>query len=141
MLSCCPVTHAQEMEMPITIGCRMDMSTSTYKEVLDQASTSEKLGYDSVWVRDHVSLKDDVGTDDCLECWTVLPALARDCTKVKLGTLVLCNGWRNPALLAKMATSLDVISDGRLIIGLGAGFKKKEWDEYGYDFPSNADRV
>jgi len=76
-----------------------------------------------------------------LECWTTLSALARDTTRLRLGTSVLCNSYRHPSVLAKMAATLDVISEGRLDLGLGAGWFQREFDAYGIPFPPVRDRV
>jgi F420-dependent oxidoreductase-like protein len=69
------------------------------------------------------------------ECWTITAGLARDTKRVKVGQMVTCNGYRNPALLAKIASTTDVLSHGRLICGLGAGWYEHEWRAYGYGFP------
>jgi probable F420-dependent oxidoreductase len=76
-----------------------------------------------------------------LEAWTALSALARDTTNIRLGTSVLCNSYRHPSVLAKMAATLDVISGGRLDLGLGAGWFQREFDAYGIPFPAVGDRV
>jgi alkanesulfonate monooxygenase SsuD/methylene tetrahydromethanopterin reductase-like flavin-dependent oxidoreductase (luciferase family) len=97
---------------------------------------SERLGYDSVWLADHL-----MGQQPILECWTTLSALSGLTTRIRLGTMVLCNSYRNPALLAKMAATLDNISGGRVELGIGAGWKEEEYLGYGYEFPSSAERV
>jgi len=96
----------------------------------------EDLGYDSIWLGDHLTTG-----GSRLEVWTILSALSTITTKIRLGTLVLCNNWRNPALLAKMASTLDVISQGRLEFGIGAGASQEEHETYGYDFPNPRVRV
>ncbi|MCS6801962.1 MAG: LLM class flavin-dependent oxidoreductase [Chloroflexota bacterium] len=125
----------------VRFGTRLEMGLPNYEAVRDHARLAERLGYEAVWARDHVSLEDVTGEATCLECWTVLSALARDTTSILLGSLVLCVPFRNPALLAKMASTLQLASNGRLILGLGAGHVRSEFDEYGYDFPSPGDRV
>jgi F420-dependent oxidoreductase-like protein len=90
----------------------------------------ERLGYDSVWLDDHLMFK----KSSILECWTTLSALSAVTSKIRLGTMVLCNGFRNPALLAKMAATLDVISNGRLEFGIGAGVQEDEHEAYGIPF-------
>jgi len=97
---------------------------------------SERLGYDSVWLADHL-----MGRRPILECWTTLSALSCLTTRIRLGTMVLCNSYRNPALLAKMAATLDNASGGRVEMGLGAGWKQEEYVAYGYEFPIPATRV
>ena len=75
------------------------------------------------------------------ECWTITAALARDTQRVNIGQMVTCNGYRNPALLAKMASTVDVLSHGRLYCGVGAGWYEHEWRAYGYGFPETRDRM
>jgi alkanesulfonate monooxygenase SsuD/methylene tetrahydromethanopterin reductase-like flavin-dependent oxidoreductase (luciferase family) len=89
----------------------------------------EELGYDSIWFGDHLTTG-----GSRFEVWTILSALSALTKKIRLGTLVLCNNWRNPALLAKMAATLDVISQGRLEFGIGSGWNQEEHETYGYAF-------
>jgi len=100
------------------------------------AEEAEGLGYDSLWLADHL-----MGQRPILECWTTLSALSSLTTRIRLGTMVLCNSYRNPALLAKMASTLDNASEGRVELGIGAGWKQEEYVAYGYEFPSPAKRV
>src|SRR4029077_3877756 len=81
------------------------------------------------------------GSMPLLECWTALSALARDTTRLRLGTSVLCHSYRSPAVLAKMAATLDVISEGRLDLGLGAGWFEQEYRAYGIRFPRIGERI
>jgi alkanesulfonate monooxygenase SsuD/methylene tetrahydromethanopterin reductase-like flavin-dependent oxidoreductase (luciferase family) len=97
----------------------------------------EKLGYDSVWLDDHLTYRDWL----ILECWTTLSALAARTNKIRLGTMVTCNAHRNPALLAKMAATVDVLSGGRLEFGIGAGSQEVEHIAYGLGFPKLGDRT
>ena len=97
----------------------------------------ERLGYYSVWLDDHLMLN----KMPILECWTTLSALSRATKKIRLGTMVTCNSFRNPALLAKMAATIDNISNGRLELGIGAGVQKDEHNAYGFPFLSANDRV
>ena len=90
----------------------------------------EKLGYDSVWLDDHLMY----GESPILECWTALTALAAVTSRIRLGTMVACTAHRNPALLAKAASTLDVISGGRLELGLGSGIQEAEHRAYGFGF-------
>jgi alkanesulfonate monooxygenase SsuD/methylene tetrahydromethanopterin reductase-like flavin-dependent oxidoreductase (luciferase family) len=98
---------------------------------------SEKLGYHSIWLDDHLMYKDW----PILESWAALSALSSLTSKIRLGTMVTCSTHRNPALLAKMAATLDVISGGRLELGIGAGIQKQEHIAYGFDFPKLSVRV
>ncbi len=98
----------------------------------------EARGYDSAWIVDHFML----GRDDAIfESWTSVSYLAAITNRIRLGPFVLCNSYRNPALVAKMATTLDIASNGRLYLGLGAGWHEEEYAAYGYRFPSPAERV
>ena len=101
-----------------------------FDRVRDVVLEGERLGYDSVWLDDHLMF----GNRPILECWTTLSALAAITTKIRLGTMVLGNSFRNPALLAKMAATLDVISNGRLEFGIGAGVQRDEHLAYGIPF-------
>ena len=114
----------------------------SYSQLQDLARAAEKSGFASFWVSDHF-FGGPGGTPDrnCLEAWTLLAALARDTTTIRLGVLVAAVQYRNPALQAKMAASVDHISGGRLEFGVGAGWKEDEYRAYGYDFPSPGDRV
>jgi len=114
----------------------------SYTQLRDLAGAAEKSGFASFWVSDHF-FGGPGGTPDrnCLEAWTLLAALARDTTKIRLGVLVAAVQYRNPALQAKMAASVDHISGGRLEFGVGAGWKEDEYRAYGYAFPSPGDRV
>jgi len=114
----------------------------SYMEICDLAQSAERSGFDSFWVSDHF-FGGPGGTPDrnCLEAWTLLAALARDTTKIRLGVLVAAIQYRNPALQAKIAAGVDHMSSGRLEFGVGAGWKEDEYRAYGYDFPSPGDRV
>lgn len=99
--------------------------------------------FDSAWISDHfVPWADFVRTEtDTLECWTTLSHLAGFSKKLDFGTVVLCNSYRNPALLAKMGATLQTLTGGRLILGIGAGWKEDEHRAYGYDFPEATVRI
>src|SRR5881628_2610078 len=114
----------------------------SYDEIRDLAQGAEKSGFASFWVSDHF-FGGPGGTPDrnCLEAWTLLAALARDTTRIRLGVLVAAVQYRNPALQAKVAAGVDHMSGGRLEFGVGAGWKEDEYRAYGYDFPSPGDRV
>lgn len=106
---------------------------------------AEALGYHSVWIMDHLIWKGNQlpfnEKGSVLESWTTLSALASLTRKIRLGTLVLCNSYRNPTLLAKMASTLDNISNGRLELGMGAGWHKEEYVAYGFPFPEAKHRI
>jgi probable F420-dependent oxidoreductase len=110
-------------------------SAPSWPELKSAAIQSEQLGFDSVWVYDHLLHRfEGHPTVGFHECWTMLTALAASTERVELGTTVLCAAFRNPALLAKMAETLDEVSNGRLILGLGAGWHEPEFDAFGFPF-------
>jgi F420-dependent oxidoreductase-like protein len=114
-----------------------------FDRVVEQARAAEAAGFDLVTVMDHLYQIAGIGgpEEPMLEGWLTLAALARETTKVRLGTLVTGVTYRNPALLAKEATTLDVISGGRAIFGLGAAWNDVEHAGYGYEFPAVRDRM
>jgi F420-dependent oxidoreductase-like protein len=114
-----------------------------FDRLVDQVHAAEAAGFSLVSVMDHLYQIPGVGpvTDPMLEGWSTLAALARETTRVRLGTLVTGVTYRNPALLAKMATTLDVISGGRAILGIGAAWNDEEHRGYGYDFPPVRERM
>lgn len=122
-------------------GCQLPQNLD-FERVIEVAKLCEELGYDSVWAYDHLSPY-WLRSGQALECWTTLAAVAARTTTVKVGSLVSNVNLRNPSLLAKMSSTLDNISEGRLIVGLGTGdeMSRKELDSYGYKFPSVNERV
>jgi probable F420-dependent oxidoreductase len=117
-----------------------------WESVLDVAATAEEAGFHSVWVSDHFFLDWGKygGPDDLqgsLECWTTLAALAAATKKVRLGSLVSGNDFRNPGLLAKMVATLDVLSGGRAAVGLGAGWYEREYRAAGLAFDGARERI
>ena len=114
---------------------------SGYPAIRDMACRIEDAGLDSIWVYDHLLYRwPGRPTDGIWECWTVLSALAQATQRVQIGTLVMCTPFHNPAVLAKMASTLDEISGGRLILGLGAGWHQPEFDAFGVPFDHRASR-
>lgn len=117
-------------------------SAPSWQVLKAAAIQSEELGFDSVWVYDHLLHRfEGHPTVGFHECWTMLTALAAVTERVELGTTVLCAGFRNPALLAKMAETLDEVSNGRLILGLGAGWHEPEFDAFGFPFDHRVSRL
>ena len=137
------------------------LAVASYADMRRVAGQAETLGFDSIWLCDHfLTLAPDAYATDAgiardgartsdertgsmplLECWTTLSALARDTERLRLGTSVLCNSYRLPSVLAKMGATLDVISGGRLELGLGAGWFEREYRAYGIPFPRIGDRI
>ena len=109
-----------------------DGQVPSYATIRGIAVAAEGAGFDSVWVFDHLLFRGDGETAGIHECWTILAAIAEATSRVELGTLVMCTSFRNPALLAKMAATLDHVSGGRLILGVGAGWHDPEYEAFGY---------
>jgi F420-dependent oxidoreductase-like protein len=105
------------------------------------AQRAEALGFDSAWLFDHFHTTPDPADTITFEAYTALTGLAVETSRINLGHIVTCVAYRNPALVAKMIATMDVISGGRMQVGLGAGWKREEFDAYGYDFPSTRDRL
>jgi F420-dependent oxidoreductase-like protein len=127
-------------------GWRMDLveirdPIEQYEAMTRVGQAAEQAGYDSIWVYDHFHTVPQPTMETTFECWTITAALARDTKTIKIGQMVTCNGYRNPALLAKIASTIDVLSHGRLLCGLGAGWYEHEWRAYGYGFPEVPDRM
>jgi len=122
------------LNLPYVEGA-MDGQTPRWADVLAMAQAAESIGFDAVWISDHVGFGDPEGDwKGAWESWTLLSALAASTQRVALGNYVLAVSFRNPALLAKMAETLDEISGGRLILGLGAGWNEPEYTSYGVPF-------
>ena len=138
-----------EYNVPVFAGAPRDgdqpvhRDTPMYEE-LDWETTkkgilkAEELGFDALWAPDHLMLGRDRAE---YECWTLLSAIAGMTEDIRMGSLVLCNDYRNPALVAKMAATLDVISDGRLELGLGAGWHEPEYEAYGWEYRGGFERL
>src|SRR5512140_3305522 len=109
-----------------------DVGIPDYPAIRAIAVGAEAAGLDSVWVFDDLLFRSDGETSGIHECWTILAAVAEATHRVELGTLVMCTGFRNAALLAKMAATLDHVSAGRLILGIGAGWHDPEYEAFGY---------
>jgi alkanesulfonate monooxygenase SsuD/methylene tetrahydromethanopterin reductase-like flavin-dependent oxidoreductase (luciferase family) len=121
--------------VPLAYGDVADGRAPTFKETISFAQLAEQVGLDSIWVYDHLIFKFPPEPDEGLhEAWTILSALAPVVPRVELGTLVMCTSFRNAGLMAKMAATLDTISDGRLILGMGAGWHEPEYTSFGYSF-------
>ncbi|WIG58483.1 MAG: hypothetical protein OJF49_001229 [Ktedonobacterales bacterium] len=128
-------------------GWRMDLMeirdpVEQYEAMTRVAKAADALpAYDSIWVYDHFHTVPSPTMETTFEAWTITAGLARDTQRVNVGQMVTCLGYRNPALLAKMASTVDVMSHGRLYCGIGAGWYEHEWRAYGYGFPETRDRM
>lgn len=127
-------------------GWRMDLveirdPLAQYEAMTAVGRDAEKAGFDSIWVYDHFHTVPTPEMETTFECWSITAGLARDTSSIKIGQMVTCNGYRNPALLAKIASTIDVMSAGRLLCGLGAGWYEHEWRAYGYGFPDVPERM
>ena len=128
-------------------GWRMDLTEindpiEQYEAMTRVAKAADaEPGWDSIWVYDHFHTVPEPALETTFECWTITATLARDTERVKIGQMVGCNGYRNPALYAKIASTVDVASHGRLLAGIGAGWYEHEWRAYGYGFPEVPERM
>jgi F420-dependent oxidoreductase-like protein len=112
-----------------------------WARTIELAKQAESLGYEALWVFDHFHTVPQPSDEITFESFSVLTALAMATERVRLGHMVVCTGFRNPALTAKMASTIDVISGGRFELGIGAGWKEEEWRAYGYGFPTLGERM
>jgi alkanesulfonate monooxygenase SsuD/methylene tetrahydromethanopterin reductase-like flavin-dependent oxidoreductase (luciferase family) len=121
--------------VPLAYGDVADGRAPTFAETVTFAQLAERVGLDSIWVYDHLIFRFPPEPDEGLhEAWTILSALAPVVPRVELGALVMCTSFRNAGLMAKMAATLDTISGGRLILGMGAGWHEPEYTSFGYPF-------
>jgi alkanesulfonate monooxygenase SsuD/methylene tetrahydromethanopterin reductase-like flavin-dependent oxidoreductase (luciferase family) len=106
-----------------------------WPEIVAMTRLGEQLGFDSVWVGDHLLYRDEAhGARGPWEAWTTLAGIAASTTRIAIGPLVACTSFHNPAMLAKLAVTVDEISGGRLILGLGAGWNETEYRAFGFPF-------
>src|SRR5438270_10762366 len=127
-------------------GWTMDLASikdpvEAYEAMTRVAQTADEVGFDSAWLVDHFHTVPYPSQEVTFESWTTTAALARDTKRIRVGQTVTCNGYRNPALLAKMASTVDVLSHGRLNFGIGAGWFEHEYRAYGYDYPDTSERL
>src|SRR6266508_2705901 len=114
---------------------------AAWSRTVELAQDAEASGFESLWAFDHFHTVPDSTEDMTFESFGVVTALAMVTNRVRLGHMVICTGFRNPALTAKMSSTIDVISGGRFELGIGAGWKEDEWRAYGYGFPTIGERL
>ena len=126
-------------------GWRMDLSgvpiNEQWETIINSANKIEELGYHSLWVYDHFHTVPSPTQDPTYECWSLMAALSQATSKVRLGQMCTCNSYRNPSYLTKVASTIDVMSGGRLEYAIGAGWYDQEYKAYGYDYPSAGVRL
>jgi alkanesulfonate monooxygenase SsuD/methylene tetrahydromethanopterin reductase-like flavin-dependent oxidoreductase (luciferase family) len=112
----------------------------TFADLIDMARVAEQAGFDSIWLGDHLLYELEVGSRGPWEVWTTLAALAASTEHIELGPLVASTSFHSPAMLAKMAATVDAVSDGRLVLGLGAGWNKREYTAFGFAYDHRVSR-
>ena len=112
-----------------------------YEAMTAVAKAADAGPWDSIWVYDHFHTVPEPTPNTVFECWTITSTLVRDTSRIKVGQMVGCNGYRHPSLYAKIASTVDVASHGRLYAGIGAGWYEHEWKAYGYEWPELRDRM
>src|SRR5215469_3857546 len=127
-------------------GWTMDLArikdpVEAYETMTSVAQTAEEVGFASAWLVDHFHTIPHPTPEVTFECWMSTAALARDTRTIRIGQMVTCNSYRHPALLAKMASTVDVLSHGRLNVGIGAGWDEQEYRAYGYAYPEAPERL
>jgi len=116
-------------------------AADAWARTIELARQAEALGFEALWVFDHFHTVPTPTDEITFESFSVLSALAMATERVRLGHMVICAGFRNPALTARMASTIDVISGGRFELAIGAGWKEEEWRAYGYGFPTLSERM
>ena len=127
-------------------GWTMDLArikdpVEAYETMTRVAQTADEVGFASAWLVDHFHTIPYPSQEVTFECWMSTAALARDTSNIRIGQMVTCNSYRHPALLAKMASTVDVLSHGRLNFGIGAGWYEHEYRAYGYAYPDAPERL
>lgn len=146
-----PITNPTwfESKRPMSLGLMIPIGeeshfgpTPRFSDMVQIATTARDVGFEAIWFADHFLFEneDDGSVRGVWECFTMMAGVAAAVPDVQIGSLVACTGFRNPALLAKLAESIDEISDGKFILGLGAGWHKPEYDAFGYPWDHRVSR-
>jgi len=127
----CPIAEDSAFGRPVRVA-----------DMVEMALTAEAAGYDSLWLADHLIFRPPVAPEGeqngPWEAWTVAAAIAQATSTINVGLLVTCLGWRNPGIVARMTETIDDLSQGRFILGVGAGWHEPEYDAYGFPFDARA---
>jgi len=138
--------HAPIFGVFIPQGWKMELAgidgaENKWNKAVEIAVKAEELGFDSIWVYDHFHNVPAPAHEAVFECWTTMAAISQRTSRIRLGQMVGCNSYRNPGLLAKITSTIDVISGGRLDWGIGAGWYENEYRGYGFEFKKPSDRI